>query len=181
MQYFIKMCLHNQPSLDKVCSISIFLFFNPCEMPFHVSLAHDKQNGKSGFPHLSTSLNGLSKIFYLAKPVMPITESINSRSKCHFCLFFSYIRVTQIIIAQISWNTWLIMSSEQRLGFSDISPFCKVFPPPFIVLWYRMILWQIKCDYSAFSPSYHALFRRSVLFCFYYKFRIKYLINDFSM
>jgi hypothetical protein len=40
-------------------------------------------------------------------------------------------------------DAWLVVSSEQGLGFCHIGPFRESFAPVLVILWYRVELWQI--------------------------------------
>ena len=45
---------------------------------------------------------------------------------------------------------WLVMTFEKGASLGHISPFCKPFPPVFIVLRDGMELRKIKCNNSCF-------------------------------
>ena len=62
-----------------------------------------------------------------------------------FSLLLTYFRHPEIIIAKVGGDMGLIVPPEQRLCFTDISPFGKSFSPPFIVFRDRVKLWQIGC------------------------------------
>ena len=84
------------------------------------------------------------------KPVMPIAKTFDSGISRKLSLRLSCLWNAQIIEAQVSRNSRLIMPMKIFFSFCNISPFSKALAPPFIILRNRMKLRKIKGDYTRF-------------------------------
>ena len=59
---------------------------------------------------------------------------------------------TQVIKAELTWESRLIVSCENWEGSRDVSPLGKTSSPPSIIFWYRMILRQIIRNKPDIAP-----------------------------
>jgi hypothetical protein len=59
---------------------------------------------------------------------------------------------TQVIKAELTWESGLIVSCENRESSCNVSPLGKTSSPPSIIFGYGMILRQIVCNKQDIAP-----------------------------
>ena len=80
------------------------------------------------------------------KPIIVVTESMDTILSRQFNLPLLNVHNTQVIKPQLRGQVRLIMPCKLRLGFGNVAPFGKTFSPPDIIFVNGMKLRQIKCD-----------------------------------
>ena len=103
-----------------------------------------QSKGEIGFSTIQYLLeHPLHKPFSITKPIVPIKETCYSCFTCQRSLLFTHLWNTQVIVAQVGRNLRLVMAFPQRFSLTNVCPFGKSFPPPFIIFLKRIILRQI--------------------------------------
>ena len=113
----------------------------PCECKGEIGFAGSEDFIKRTF----------QETFAVTEPIVSIDKALYPGFASHLGLCLTGLRYSQVIIAKVCRHMRLVVPGEKRLGFSYIGPFRKSYPPPCIILRYRMKLRQLIRQYSGFG------------------------------
>ena len=100
--------------------------------------------GEVRFSALQHFLEGsLKQLLAIPEPIVIIAEPLDACFACQLSLLFPDFWQTQVVEAQVGRDAGLVMTSEEGARLHYVVPFREAWSPPFVVLWYWVVLRQI--------------------------------------
>src|SRR5687767_12736570 len=85
------------------------------------------------------------------EPIVPIAEPFDPVRTRERGLLLARLRKAKVVEPEVCRQVGLVMSAKERLSHGDVAPLGKSGPPPLVVFWDWVELWQVIRNYSGGS------------------------------